>query len=103
MTTPGCPRNTLGLTRGSMGGTTWTVFASVLHIRSFRFIFILRVAPQQTHAAVAVVRAGYPSPDYRQNQNRRKSKEKLTKMQLHDILRRDCSKSGLPYFPYFKA
>ena len=37
----------------------------VMHIRSFRFIFILRVAPQQTHAAVAVVRAGYPSPDYR--------------------------------------
>ena len=75
----------------------------VMHIRSFRFIFILRVAPQQTHAAVAVVRAGYPSPDYRQNHNRRKSKAKLTKMQLHDILRRGCSKSGIPYVPYLKA
>ena len=28
MTTPGCPRNTLRLTRGNMGGTTWTFFTS---------------------------------------------------------------------------
>ena len=32
-----------------------------------------------------------------------KMKAKATKKEVHDFLRRDGSKSGLPYFPYFKA
>ena len=76
---------------------------NVALIRSFKFIFIVCIATQQANATTAIAPAGCRSPYYRQNHNWRKSKAKSTKMRLHDILRRDGSKSGLTYFTYLEG
>ena len=77
--------------RRAFGGSTL--------IRSFRFIFIVCNAPQQAHAAVAIVRAYSYFPNYRQNHNRRKSKQSQQKSNCAISCDEMARNPGFPIFP----